>query len=161
MKWWSFACFIEQTIGVVFRYIQGDVISRTAIFCFFLVGHLAFSVIVLKRVIKSIIIYLEIKLCFYVFTLCWYTVTSQANWNVCVWGWARLFRSLHKQKQKGVWSWLCLTLSPKKWVSPFPLFPTVRRLWRMAFFKTYFDSYFIVSYTVMCFIHKSLPPPIS
>lgn len=101
------------------------------------------------------------KTIFYVFTLCWYTVTSQANWNVCVWGWARLFRSLHKQKQKGVWSWLCLTLSPKKWVSPFPFFPTFRRLWRMAFFKTYFDSYFIVSYTVMCFIHKSLPPPIS
>lgn len=62
MEWRSFACFIEQTIGVVFRYIQGDVISRTAIFCFFLVGHLAFSVIVLKRVIKSIIMYLEIKI---------------------------------------------------------------------------------------------------
>lgn len=143
MKWWSFACFIEQTIGVVFRYIQGDVISRTAIFCFFLVGHLAFSVIVLKRVIKSIIIYLEI------------------NWNGGGGGeGARLFRSLDKQKQKGVWSWLCLTLPKKKWLSP-PPFPTFRRLWCMAFLKTYFDSYHIVSYTCMCFIHKSIPPPIS
>lgn len=96
------------------------------------------------------------KTIFYVFTLCWYTVTSEANWNGGGEEGARLFRSLDKQKQKGVWSWLCLTLPKKKWLSP-PPFPTFRRLWCMAFLKTYFDS----SYTCMCFIHKSIPPAIS
>lgn len=119
MEWRSFACFIEQTIGVVFRYIQGDVISRTAIFCFFLVGHLAFSVIVLKRVIKSIIMYLEIKIVlrFYI-VLIHSDVGSKLKWIGG--GGARLFRSLDKQKQKGVWSWLVMSNFAKK--NPFPTF---------------------------------------
>lgn len=119
MEWRSFACFIEQTIGVVFRYIQGDVISRTAIFCFFLVGHLAFSVIVLKRVIKSIIMYLEINffLRFYI-VLIHSDVGSKLKWIGG--GGPRLFRSLDKQKQKGVWSWLVMSNFAKK--NPFPTF---------------------------------------
>lgn len=127
MKWWSFACFIEQTIGVVFRYIQGDVISRTAIFCFFLVGHLAFSVTVLKRVIKSIIIYLEI------------------NWNGGGGGRGLDFSEVLTSKNKRGMVMVMSNFAKKKWLSP-PPFPTFRRLWCMAFFKNLF---WLVSYSIV------------
>lgn len=117
MEWRSFACFIEQTIGVVFRYIQGDVISRTAIFCFFLVGHLAFSVIVLKRVIK--IMYLEIKIVlrFYI-VLIHSDVGSKLKW---IGGGLDFSEVLTSKNKKGYGhGWLCLTLQKK----PFSHVPT-------------------------------------
>lgn len=122
MEWRSFACFIEQTIGVVFRYIQGDVISRTAIFCFFLVGHLAFSVIVLKRVIKSIIMYLEIKIVlrFYI-VLIHSDVGSKLKW-IGGGGGLDFSEVLTSKNKKGYGhGWLCLTLQKKK---PFSHVPT-------------------------------------